>query len=39
MSQLAEHRRIGLENYRCAYYRQNGTPDDQTLQKGEDEVD
>jgi hypothetical protein len=39
MSQLAEHRRIGLENYRRAYYRQNGIPDDQTLQEGEDELD
>jgi hypothetical protein len=39
MSQLAEHRRISLENYRRVYYKQNGIPDGQTLQEGEDEVD
>jgi hypothetical protein len=39
MSQLAEHRRVSLENYRRVYYRQNGIPDGQALQEGEDEVD
>ena len=43
LSQLSERRRVSLENYKRAYYRQNGVPNEVALQDGAedgyDEVD
>ena len=43
LSQLSERRRVSLENYKRAYSRQNGVPNEVALQDGEengyDEVD
>ena len=37
LSQLLELRRVSLENYKRAYYRQNGVPNEVALQDGEED--